>query len=105
MKFELKLLAQRLVEVGYVLPANFIFAGPVRPPLCCMFAHSKASVYDFLIIHYLNRKKVNIPMNIIIYLCHLWFDLPNNNNYPGWHTGSITLGLCSQKLALQQGLL
>ena len=31
-------------------------------------------------------------MNIIIYLCHLWFDLPNNNNYPGWHTGSITRG-------------
>ena len=28
-------------------------------------------------------------MNIIIYLCHLWFDLPNNN-YLDWHTGSIT---------------
>ena len=31
-------------------------------------------------------------MNIIIYSCHLWFDLPNNNIHPGWHTGNITRG-------------
>ena len=28
-------------------------------------------------------------MNIIIYLCHLWFDLPNN--YLDWHTGSMAV--------------